>query len=187
MTRILNNGNAQLNSLVKESLDLKSTDRVLEIGFGPGKLLNKMASSTTEGFVEGIDFSQTMLKVAGTVNKKYISKGIVKLHKGECRNLPFDSQSFEKLCTVNTIYFWKNPDAYFKEMYRVIKPGGKVVVGFRDDKQMNNLNLRKDIFNTNSQNDVCVLLTKAGFSNAFIKARKDVPFVSYCAVAIKGE
>jgi 16S rRNA A1518/A1519 N6-dimethyltransferase RsmA/KsgA/DIM1 with predicted DNA glycosylase/AP lyase activity len=42
MTKIFNKGNADLNSFVKEMLDLKKNDRVLEIGFGPGKLLNEI-------------------------------------------------------------------------------------------------------------------------------------------------
>ena len=41
MTKIFNSGNADLNSFVKEILDLQKEDRVLEVGFGTGKLIDK--------------------------------------------------------------------------------------------------------------------------------------------------
>ena len=64
MKKIFNNLNADLNSFINEILDLQKEDRVLEVGFGSGKLIGKMADVTTEGIVEGIDFSQVMLKQA---------------------------------------------------------------------------------------------------------------------------
>jgi ubiquinone/menaquinone biosynthesis C-methylase UbiE len=185
MTKIFNKGNADLNSFVKENLDLQKEDSVLEIGFGPGNLINKMAAITTEGIIEGIDFSQTMLNQAFRINKHFISKGKVRLRNGDCSSLPFDNESFNKLCTVNTLYFWKEPDEYFNEMFRVIKPKGKIVIGFRDNKQMSTLNLSKDIFSSYSQEEVVKLLSDAGFYGTHIKEKEGVPFVSYCAIANK--
>jgi ubiquinone/menaquinone biosynthesis C-methylase UbiE len=185
MSKIFNNVNADLNSLIKEMLDLQSDDRVLEVGFGPGKLINAMADLTIEGFIEGIDFSQVMLKQASKVNKQHILKGKARLQKGDCSALPFDNESFNKLCSSNTLYFWKEPDKYFSEMFRVIKHGGKIVIGFRDNKQMSRLNLSEDIFSTYSLDEVVSLLSKAGFSDSHIVEKKGKPFLSYCAVAIK--
>jgi ubiquinone/menaquinone biosynthesis C-methylase UbiE len=185
MTKIFNSGNADLNSFSMETLKLKSSDRVLEIGFGPGKLINEMAAVTTEGVVEGIDFSGAMLKQASKVNKHHISNGKVRLQQGECESLPFEKDYFDKLCSTNTLYFWKNPDKCFNEMLRVIKPGCRIVIGFRDDKQMSNLNLSEDIFSTYSQNEVISLLSTAGFLDSHIVEKEGKPFLSYCAVATK--
>ena len=111
----------------------------MEIGFGPGKLIHEMAKITTEGTVEGIDFSDTMLNQANKVNKLYISSGVVRLQKGECSKLPYDNESFDKLCSVNTLYFLEDPDKCFLEMFRVLKHGGNIVIGFRDNIQMKDL------------------------------------------------
>jgi ubiquinone/menaquinone biosynthesis C-methylase UbiE len=185
MTKIFNSGNADLNAFVKETLGLQIDDRVLEVGFGPGKLINEMASITTKGIVEGIDFSGTMVKQATKVNSRHISSGRVILHKGECSSLPFENEVFDKLCSINTLYFWENPKEYFAEMFRVIKPGGTIAIGFRDDEQMSNLNLSDDIFGSYSKNDVVDLLLEAGFQDAQVKSKDGVPFISYCGVATK--
>ena len=185
MTKIFNNVNADLNTFVKELLNLQREDNVLEVGFGPGKLINEMAGITVKGVVEGIDYSRAMLKQAGKVNKQYIATEKVKLHQGDCSSLPFDNESFDKLCSLNTLYFWKDPKKYFREMFRVLKPGGSIVVGFRDDKQMSKLNLSKEIFTTYSQNEVISLLYNSGFSDARVAEKKGKPFLSYCALATK--
>ena len=185
MTKIFNEGNADLNSFVMDMLELQSSDKVLEIGFGTGKLINQMAAITTGGVVEGIDFSEVMLKQAGKVNRHNISHGKVRLQRGECKTLPYENESFNKLCSINTLYFWKDPDKYFLEMFRVIKPGGTIAIGFRDDKQMSNLNLSRDVFTTYSQIEVVSLLSNAGFSDARVAEKKGKPFLSYCALATR--
>ena len=185
MTKIFNEGNADLNSFVMDMLELECSDRVLEIGFGTGKLINQMAAITTEGVVEGIDFSEVMLKQASRVNKHHISHEKVRLQRGECKILPYENESFNKLCSINTLYFWKDPDKYFLEMFRVIRPGGIIAIGFRDDKQMSNLNLSSDVFTTYSQNEVITLLSNAGFSDARVVEKIGMPFLSYCALAAK--
>jgi ubiquinone/menaquinone biosynthesis C-methylase UbiE len=185
MTRIFNKGNADLNSFVKEVLDIKKTDRILEIGFGSGKLINEMAEINTEGVVEGVDFSAAMLKVARKVNKRHVLNGKVILQRGECGSLPFDNESFDKLCAVNILYFWKEPGKYFTEMFRVLKPEGKIVIGFRDERQMGRLNLNEDIFSRYSLDEVITLLSTAGFSGSHIEEKESKPFLSYCAVATK--
>ena len=185
MTSIFNSVNADLNSLVKEILSPEMNNKILEIGFGSGKLIHEMAEVITEGIIEGIDFSDAMLKQASKVNRKYLSTGIVKLQKGDCSNLPYDNESFDKLCSVNTLYFLNEPDKCFQETFRVLKHGGKIVIGFRDDKQMNQLNLSRNIFKTYSLDEVIVLLTNSGFSNAQIVKKDGKWLMSYCAVANK--
>lgn len=185
MPRIFNIGNADLNSFVLEMLQLKMTDRVLEIGFGTGKLINKMAGIAGGGIVDGIDFSEEMLKQAMRINQHHISNGIVRLRQGECRELPYKGDSFDKLCSINTLYFWEKPDMYFMEMFRVLKPGGKIAIGFRDGEQFENLNLSKAIFTMYSPDEVAGLLVTAGFSDVRVEKEDSGPLFSYCAVGTK--
>jgi len=185
MSHFFKIGNADLNLFVKESLQLKTKDQVLEVGFGPGILINEMAKITTEGMIEGIDFSDAMLKQATQYNKQNINKKKVRLQKYDSVSLPFNDNNFHKICSVNTLYFWKKPKTYLTELLRVLKPGGKIVIGFRDNQQMSNLNLSEDIFNTYSQDEVIGLLSNAGFSSPQLAEKEGIPFISYCAIATK--
>jgi len=185
MTKIFNTGNADLNDFVNETLKIEKADHILEIGFGPGKLINAMAKVAIEGCVQGVDFSKAMLGEATRKNRQLIAEGKVRLHEGDCSDLPFDDASFDKLCTVNTLYFWKDPESYFSEMYRVVKAGGMTVVGFRDKEQMSKLDLDQNVFSTYTQDEVVRLLSDAGFSEARIVEKDGRPFLSYCAIGYK--
>jgi ubiquinone/menaquinone biosynthesis C-methylase UbiE len=185
MSRLFNKGNADLNHFIKELLDLQKSDKVLEVGYGPGKLINEIASITTKGIVEGIDFSEAMYTEASRINSKYIADNRVKLLVGNCDDMPYENGSFDKICTSNTLYFWDDPDKVLKEMLRIIKGGGKIVVGFRDKEHMDKLPLSDDVFNTYSSEEVAALLSNAGFADVVIEKIEGGPFVSYCAVATK--
>ena len=185
MSRLFNKGNADLNDFVKDLLELQEQDRVLEIGFGPGKLINQMAQITTQGLVEGLDFSDTMLTLASETNKQFIARGRVRLQRGNCNAMPYSDESFDKVCTVNTIYFWGNPNKTFEEIFRVIKSGGKLVVGFRDKDQMKDLPLSQDVFSYYTTDEVKTFLSNAGFTDVQIMDKPGQPFVSQCAVANK--
>ncbi len=185
MSRIFNKGNAELNHFIKDLLELQEHDTVLEIGFGPGLLLSQMAQTTTKGFVEGIDFSEAMVAQAQKINKHYIAQKRVKIQKGHCDNLPYGPESFDKVCTSNTIYFWEDPKAIFNEIFRVLKPEGKLVIGFRDADQMKTLPLSKEVFHFYTMKDVKGFLTQAGFFPVRIEKMEGQPLVSYCAVGTK--
>jgi len=77
------------------------------------------------GIIEWIDFSEAMLKQAKLISN-YILNGKVRPQKGECSRLPYENESFDKLCSTNTLYFWKEPDKYFREMLRVLKNGERL-------------------------------------------------------------
>lgn len=185
MPKIFDNSNADLNVFVKEQLDIQPTDYVLEVGFGTGKLIGEIADVATQGVVEGIDYSTTMYSRASKSNQKYVLNGRVKLRVGDGKQLPYPNDAFDKVCCVNTLYFWKEPHAYFKEIFRVTKSGGKVAIGFRDDEQMSRLNLSSDIFSVYSTSKVIEMLTGASFVDTRLHDKAGSPFLSYCAVAIK--
>jgi ubiquinone/menaquinone biosynthesis C-methylase UbiE len=126
-----------------------------------------------------------MYAEACKINKKYIASNRVKIQKGNCDDMPYENESFDKICTSNTIYFWDDPNKIIKEMFRVIKYRGTIVLGFRDKEQMEKLPLSDDVFNLYSLEEVKTFLSNAGFADIRIEESGEKPFVSYCAVAIK--
>jgi SAM-dependent methyltransferase len=54
----------------------------------------------------------------------------VNLHRAAGAALPFDDATFDKACTVATMYVIADPSAVFREMYRVLRPNGLAAVTF---------------------------------------------------------
>jgi hypothetical protein len=65
-----------------------------------------------------------------------------------------------KVCTVNTVYFWKSLETGFTEIRRVLARGGRVVIGFLPKDGMARLNMPADIFTLRAPEDVIAALKK---------------------------
>lgn len=111
-------------------LDIQPTDKVLEIGFGPGFAVQQVAQSLTSGLIAGVDLSRTMVRSARRRNAKSLQQGQVDLRYGDVTNLPFPDHSFDKAFSINCLYFWNDMPSALSELQRVLKPGGTLVLTF---------------------------------------------------------
>ena len=93
--------NRAMNLAAVELLDVKPTDRILEIGFGPGVAIEALSRSATVGLVAGIDPSAVMLRQATKRNRQAIEAGRVVLKSGTASELPFDDGAFDKVLAVS--------------------------------------------------------------------------------------
>jgi SAM-dependent methyltransferase len=123
--------NRPANRLALAALDVAPSDRVLEIGFAHGWALARIAAAARDGFVAGIDPSETMVerarrRFAGAIDARRMAVG-----GGVVSRIPYSDAQFDKVLTVNTIYFWPAPEADAKEVRRVLRPGGRLVLAFR--------------------------------------------------------
>jgi len=118
--------NRERSEWVLALLDLKPTERVLEIGFGPGTDIER--ASSTAAFVAGVDHSETMVQQASSRNKLAIRDGRVELKLGVAAELPYPNAHFDCVFAINSAQFWKNLPHTFAGIWRVLKPGGRVVL-----------------------------------------------------------
>jgi ubiquinone/menaquinone biosynthesis C-methylase UbiE len=177
MGNFLNKGNEKINHLTVELLDIKPTDLVLDIGFGGGVTIEEMVKIIDTGKIYGVDFSQAMVDKAKQKFKKLIESGKVSIEFGDVSKLPFEPKIFDKVCTVNTIYFWNDPSASLREIRRVMKNGGKLIVSIRSAEKMQDLPFTQHNFKLYSPADVRNLLVGAGFNNISIDHRdRDLKF-----------
>ncbi|WP_372712607.1 class I SAM-dependent methyltransferase [Ilyobacter sp.] len=107
----------------REGLIALASGKVLELGVGTGANLPYYSKNLS---VTGIDFSRKMLEKSKNVIEKNHIKNI-KLEEMDIQNMTFENDSFD--CAVSTCVFCTVPDpiAGLKEVYRVLKPGGKVL------------------------------------------------------------
>ena len=158
----MNFGNNYLNKLAVQALDIQPNDHILDVGFGGGVALYKILKNIRGGLVAGIDYSPDMVKRGKRKFQKSIASGKMTLVEGNVTSIPFDNASFDKVCTINTIYFWPDPTAGLKEILRVLKPGGQLVVGVGAKDSMKKLRITRYGFSLYSEQELRALLTQAG-------------------------
>ena len=186
MSRVFNYGNTVLNGMVKELLSVQRDDQILEIGFGTGKLISELLPLLDQGQIHGIDTSDTMFAMARKTNIKGLADGRVKLWHGRFEDMACDDGAYDTVISVNTIYFWGKPNIAVNKIFRVLKPGGKLILGFEDQVQMESKLISKDVFRIYSTDEVKDMLTVAGFDrdiNIASQTRKNM--IYHCAVAVK--
>lgn len=120
--------NQPVNRLVCQFLDVQPHDRVLEIGFGPGRLIELLAPLVPQGLVAGVDPSEVMVRQATRRNAAWIRAGRVALLHGTVSALPWRDREFSKACAVNSFYFWPRPLEDLREVRRVLQDGGRLVL-----------------------------------------------------------
>ncbi|TMD63892.1 MAG: class I SAM-dependent methyltransferase [Chloroflexi bacterium] len=157
------------NAWTVSLLRIQPADHILEIGFGPGTTIQRLASLAPEGFVAGIDYSPTMVNLAYKRNIQAIKESRVDLRHGEAMKLPFANQSFDKAISIHTLYFWQEPLRALAEVQRVLKPGGMLALTILPGEKWPNGGNGTALCHVYSGNDVVNLLVDAGFSSAHIE------------------
>lgn len=86
--------------------------------------------------VHGIEMSETMLAQAKRRFSDPILSGRLQLNSGRMESLPLDDSALDAIISTNTIYFVADLAAALRELARVLRPGGKLVLGVGDPHQM---------------------------------------------------
>jgi ubiquinone/menaquinone biosynthesis C-methylase UbiE len=171
MADVLNKHNESMNHFAVERLDVQPTDKVLDIGFGGGVTIEEMLQTIDTGKIYGVDFSSVMVEQAKQKFKPEIESNKVSIEFGDVNQLSFVDNTFDKVCTVNTIYFWNEPLASLLEIKRVLKNGGKLIIGIRSADKMKELPVTQYNFRLYDPEAVRDLLVEAGFTNVSIDRR----------------
>lgn len=127
---VWNRRNSALNDATFEHLALCSHDRALEVGFGGGYLLGRISKVVAAGFIAGVDISPAMVAFCERRYRRLIQEGRLELKCARAESLPFSSAQFNKLCTVNSIFYWRDAPQAFSEFARVLADGGQLVICF---------------------------------------------------------
>lgn len=125
------------NDRALELLELRADDDVFEIGFGHGVTLYRAAQMARNGHLAGADFSEGMVKIARDRNHRSIEEGRMDLRLADIACLPFGDETFDKVYSVHTIYFWSSLEQPLREVLRLLRPTGRFVLGFRPHEDSN--------------------------------------------------
>lgn len=109
-------------------LDVQPTDRVLEIGFGPGIAIHELSRLATRGQVYGIDLSEEMVRQATKRNASAVRSGRVHLMAGSVETLSTLGEPLDKILAVNSMMFWPDPPARLRELRERLRAGGEIAI-----------------------------------------------------------
>ncbi len=159
----MNSANVHINKDCLDVLQATSGDRILEIGMGNGFFVNSILSVDSSIHYMGCDFAEVMVKEAKRLNAEWITKGQANFILANNSALPFTNHLFNKVFTVNTLYFWDEETPVLNEIKRVLQPGGTLIIAFRPKRQMEHYPFTKYGFNLFSVEDACRLLERNGW------------------------
>ena len=181
LARIMERETAVENAWTRGLLALEPSDSVLELGFGHGSNLMELARAVPHGHVAGVDHSQDMRRLAARRCAKLLQSGRVALDCADTRALPYPDGRFDKAISVHTLYFWEDPLDDLKEIRRVLRPGGTLVLGFRPKDDRASSDFPETVYRFYARREVEDLLERSGFATvrihstapAFMAARAD--------------
>jgi SAM-dependent methyltransferase len=109
-------------------VDIGRADVILDVGCGGGKLIRHMAGLAQEGKVYGIDYSEASVAAASGFNRRLVAAGRVDIRHGSVASLPFPEATFDLVTAAETSYFWPDLVENLREIRRVLKPGGRLLL-----------------------------------------------------------
>lgn len=139
-----------------------ATLRVLDVGCGTGYTTSGILKREDARDVVALDMNPVQLKRArGNLSKE---KARTTISRGDADNLPFMDDVFDAVISVGAVEYFPDPERTIKELARVTKPGGNVVVGGPESGWFSKLSLNR-VFYTPSTEEMERFFRKAGLVN----------------------
>ncbi|MDH3597657.1 MAG: methyltransferase domain-containing protein, partial [Rhodospirillales bacterium] len=164
--------NDAMNRAALDHLDLQAGDRVLEIGYGPGRTLKQAARRLERGLAAGLDHSEVMARQAARRCRRLIRQGRVEVKCGGVSEIPYADGSFDKAYAVNCFQFWPSPVNDLREVRRVLRPGGRLVLTIRAAERPLRFDLARASGGLSRVERARQAMAAAGFEDIAVHRRK---------------
>ena len=96
---------------------------LLDCGCGTGPMISLLHDKDSSRYYVGLDITPKMIEVAKSKNLKG-TEWIV----GDCEALPFEDESFDVIICTNSFHHYPNPQKFFDNVKRVLRPGGRLIL-----------------------------------------------------------
>jgi SAM-dependent methyltransferase len=146
-----------------ERLSVREGEAILEIGSGHGRTLARLAQAPC-AFLAGIDPSEVMVRLARKRLRRWIDAGRADVSLASSAKLPHADGRFDAVLAVHVVYFWNEPVADLLEIRRVLRPGGRLLLGYRPRDAQTLATLPATVYSLRSIEEVEGLLAESGFA-----------------------
>lgn len=128
MVSMMNIGHRALAHWGLQYLHPAADAKILDCGCGGGANIKALLRKCPKGIVKGVDYSAVSVEKARKVNRAAIGDGRCVVWQGSVTELIFASKWFDAVTAFETVYFWPDLPQSFREIYRVLKPGGTFLI-----------------------------------------------------------
>ena len=164
--------------------------QLLDIGCGGGATLSRLLNRYPHSTVYGVDYSEVSVEQSRMFNSAFVESGQVRVIQASVENLPFRDEFFHAITTVESFYFWPNPQENLKEVNRVLKAGGMFLLiadiyenGHLPEKARENVR-RFHLYNP-PMDEFRELFQHAGFDNIHVHTKEGTSWI--CVSGTKPE
>jgi ubiquinone/menaquinone biosynthesis C-methylase UbiE len=187
MIRNMNKNHFEVTGWGLSHYDFKGTDISLDIGCGGGRTVNRISKMVKKSY--GIDYSKLAVEKSQKYNKKQIKSGKVEITQAGVSDLPYKDNTFDIVTAVETYYFWQDKLNDLKEIKRVLKPKGTILMIFEMCRTEENPDKWQEVENlidikSVTEQEIIDILQSAGYVN--IKTDK-VPEKSWLTATAQKE
>ncbi|WP_237732252.1 class I SAM-dependent methyltransferase [Flavobacterium sp. UGB4466] len=163
MANMMHETNINMTRHSVQNLHVISGNAILELGHGNAGHLEYVLEQAQDLTYYGLEMSELMCQEAQQINIAFVAKKQAHFSLYNGTNIPFEEASFDKIFTVNTIYFWQEPEKLLSEIYRVLKPEGTFCITFAEESFMKQLPFTQFEFNLYSTEKAESLIEKTAF------------------------
>ena len=188
--RRMNLSHSKLTDWGLAHISIENHDTILDVGCGGGRTVGKLAAIAKQGKVYGVDYSEESVAVTKKTNARWIDLGRVEVRRGSVSQLPFPDNTFDLATAVETHFWWPNLPGDMCEMFRVLKPCGKLIIVAEIYKGANTMASRiaeKYAARTGmtllSVNEHRELFTNAGYSDVQVMEHREKGWI--CGIGRK--
>lgn len=160
---------ARFNAEVLDVLAPLDGEHALELGYGHGRTLIDAAARAPGARFSGIDIAPAAAQAAARRCRNLIAADRLDLRTGDGTSLPWPAGTFDAAFSVHTIYFWPEPAQQLRELWRVLRADGRLVLGFREKSDEAIAHFPAPTYHFYSKDEVAALLTDADLANADIR------------------
>jgi arsenite methyltransferase len=184
---LLNRGNRPAVAAAVDAAEATAGTVVADIGFGGGLGLDLLLRRVgPQGTVYGVEVAEDMLARARTRFASQSAAGQMRLVDGSLIALPLDDKSLDAAISVNTVYFVSDLEAACAELARVVRPGGRAVLGVGDPDAMARLPFTAYGFTLRPIAEIMAALKNAGFTDVEQRRLDEVAISHHLLVALAG-
>lgn len=189
---LMNRRHSRLTDWGLSHVSVKPDAAILDIGCGGGRTIQKLAAIATRGKVYGVDVSATSVAMSKSFNRPLVEQGRVVVEQASVSRLPFADRMFDLVTAVETHFYWPDLPNDVREVLRVLRPGGTIVLiaeAYKGGKHARAIDLFADAMRPLGYSHLDVaehrdLLVRAGYENVEVFEDYDRGWI--CAVGRRG-